>query len=68
MIKTSHLLAASTLALATAAPAFGQNVDPAVQAPTAADETTQVPAGPSAGTTVDIIGPYFKEDDRRLRS
>ena len=67
MIKTSHLLAASMLALAAAAPAYGQATSAGGvegQAPTTEDETTQVPDGPTAGLGGDIVVTAQRQSQR----
>ncbi|WP_375427237.1 TonB-dependent receptor [uncultured Sphingomonas sp.] len=65
-MKTSHLLAASVLAMAAASPASGQTVESAeaVGQATTADETTQLPTGPSAGAAGDVIVTAQRQSQR----
>jgi outer membrane receptor protein involved in Fe transport len=67
VIKTSHLLAASALAIAAASPAFGQTTGVSGvegQTPTAEDATTQVPEGPTAGLGGDIVVTAQRQSQR----
>ena len=76
MLKTSHLLAASAIALMAAAPALAQSADanaqsaqgletgPPGQAVTAEDATTQTPDGASAGLGGDIVVTAQRQSQR----